>query len=105
MWLSDSARRACAFVDVFEFFQLVVPRKFQGQQSGADDAENTRGRVPKPPGQDVDGQGHQGDLPDHSHHNVKDVASKVPVRAEGRVLLLQLLQNWTPQAPWADTPG
>src|SRR5215469_3339150 len=103
MWLSNSTQRASVLVDVFEFFQMVVPRKFQEERSDDDEEQSQRG-VPEPPGHDVDGQSHQRDLPDHSHHNVKNVASKVPVGAEGRILLLQLFQNWTPEAPWAHTP-
>src|SRR6516165_12612372 len=58
----------------------------------------------QPPGYDVDGEGHQGNLPDHADQNVEHVAQEVFVRTERGILLPHLFEDRSPEAPRPHTP-
>src|SRR5450759_1495339 len=91
--------RAAVLVDVFEFLEMVVPGELQGDRSNRDNAKRDR-RGPQPPRHDVDGQGHQGDLPDDANRDVEHVAGEIFVLLKRRVFLLHFLQDRSPEAPW-----
>src|SRR5208282_4374087 len=92
------AGRGAVLVDVFEILEVVVPGELQDDRGDGHNGKGD-GRGMQSPRDDVDGQGHEGDLPDNANDNVEHVAEEILILLKGRIFLQHFLQDRTPKAP------
>src|SRR5271157_315173 len=79
--------------------QMVVPGELENQRGYQNDCQGYGGAV-ELLDHDVQGQRHQGNLPDDADHDVEHIEEEVRVLLEAGLFGKDLLQHRSPEAPW-----